>query len=145
MDYSEIIEDLLEKPFWLIDILPAQVPETRGAQYFEAEKYFLEEPQKSAIHQQFVNLLVKLGCYHDLVVVDVDGHCVDGPLPDTLVRLFASDEPFFVLLDGDAAMVGYTGEDHLMTLYNPSPPLLPLLSALTAASGLFLWQHATKD
>lgn len=139
MDYSEVIEGLLLKPYWIIDILPEQVPTARQKQYFEAEKYFMEEPQRSVIHQQFRNLLVKLGCYHDLVVADGDGHCVDGPLPAALTRMFASLQPFFVLLETHGAMVTYGGDDHYMTLYT-SAALPPLLAPLVSAEGLFLWQ-----
>ena len=145
MDYSEVIECFLTKPYWIIDILPKQVPASRAKQYFEAEEYFLQEPQRTAIHRQFCNLLVKLGCYHDLAVVDADGHRIDGPLPDALTQLFASRQPFFILIDSDEAMIAYNGNDHNLTLYTSAATPLPLLAQLATAERLFMWQPPKKQ
>ena len=35
-------EELLQCPYWIIDILPSQVPENSPGQYFTVEKYFLQ-------------------------------------------------------------------------------------------------------
>lgn len=37
---TENIDDLLQKPYWIIDILPKQVPADSSGQYFAVEKYF---------------------------------------------------------------------------------------------------------
>ena len=37
-----MIEEYLEKPYWVIDILPKQVPADSRGQYFEIEEYYLE-------------------------------------------------------------------------------------------------------
>ena len=37
----DTIETLLKKPYWLIDVLPKQVPAGSSGQYFVAERYFL--------------------------------------------------------------------------------------------------------
>ena len=41
MKDTDFIESLLEKPYWLIDVLPKQVPAGSAGQYFKAERYFL--------------------------------------------------------------------------------------------------------
>ena len=41
MDKTDIIQNLLSKPYWLIDVLPKQVPAGSAGQYFKAERYFL--------------------------------------------------------------------------------------------------------
>ena len=38
------IEELLNTPYWIIDILPYQVPKDSPGQYFAIEDYFLKEP-----------------------------------------------------------------------------------------------------
>ena len=35
------IEELLEKPYWIIDILPKRVPKDSPGQYFTIEGFFL--------------------------------------------------------------------------------------------------------
>ena len=42
------IEEYLNKPYWVIDILPKQVPADSKGQYFKIEKYFLEHPQMTS-------------------------------------------------------------------------------------------------
>ena len=37
------VEELLECPYWIIDILPLQVPKDSPGQYFAVEKYFLQD------------------------------------------------------------------------------------------------------
>ena len=43
---QKTIDDLLQLPYWIIDILPEQVPKDSPGQYFAVEKYFLEEKPK---------------------------------------------------------------------------------------------------
>ena len=47
------IEELLSKPYWIVDILPKQVPANSGGQYFTIEKYFLKSPHVDAIYRKF--------------------------------------------------------------------------------------------
>ena len=37
------IEELLNKPYWIIDVLPERVPENSPGRYFAVEDYFLKE------------------------------------------------------------------------------------------------------
>ena len=39
------IEEYLNKTYWVIEILPKQVPADGKGQYFKIEKYYLEHPQ----------------------------------------------------------------------------------------------------
>ena len=66
MIHSGNIESLLEKPYWLIDILPKQVPAGSAVQYFKAERYFLTWLDE--ISWKFARILIRLNCYYDLQV-----------------------------------------------------------------------------
>ena len=48
------IEELLEKPYWIIDILPKQVPKDSPGKYFTVEDFFLKE-QISDIKKKTMN------------------------------------------------------------------------------------------
>ena len=60
--YMDKIDELLQTPCWIIDILPAQVPAESAGQYFAVEKYFLKE-QLAEIKQKHINVILKLNCY----------------------------------------------------------------------------------
>ena len=62
------IDELLQKPYWIIDILPMQVPKDSPGQYFAVEKYFLEEERLSEIKQKHIHVILKLNCYRDLSI-----------------------------------------------------------------------------
>ena len=66
MDKADLIENLLSKPYWLIDVLPKQVPAGSAGQYFKAERYFLSWFDE--ISRKFARVLIRLNCYYDLQV-----------------------------------------------------------------------------
>ena len=40
---QEKIEEMLEKPYWIVDILPERVPADSPGRYFDVEQYYLDE------------------------------------------------------------------------------------------------------
>ena len=141
-DYDKIVERLLEKPYWIIDMLPKQVPLEDGGQFFAVERYYLEEPQHGRLCRQFADVLLKLNCYHDLNV-NYDDVWIKNPEPTTLVAWLTDalkHGHLCALIDDGEALITASGSDIYMTLYNPSPDLLELVGKLASASGLFLWQ-----
>ena len=62
---SRTIEELLNSPYWIIDILPEQVPAGGTGQYFTIEHY-LRRTQLSEIKKKHLNMLLKLNCYRDI-------------------------------------------------------------------------------
>ena len=135
------IEVLLSKPFWIVDILPKQVPDDAGGQYFTIEKFFLSPPHVDAIYQKFANVLLKLNCYDDILVFQVNNESWDeNPAPDDLERLVLERRPLFVVLKQSQAMLSITGEDHNMTVYGPNDDTLALISVIASSEGLYLWK-----
>ena len=58
------IELLLEKPFWVVDPLPYQVPAEGEGQFFAVEKFFLESPMRCLLLQKHARILLKINCYY---------------------------------------------------------------------------------
>ena len=135
------IEKLLSEPYWIVDILPKQVPANAGGQYFTIEKYFLSPPHVDAIYQKFANVLLKLNCYVDLAVFKVeDESWVENPAPDDLERLVLERRPLFAVLKQSQAMLSITGDDHNMTVYGPNDETLVLISTIASSEGLYVWK-----
>ncbi len=144
------IEEYLEKPCWVIDILPRQVPEDSPGQYFRIEEYYREHPQIDAIYSKFTNILLKLNCYEDIDVSLSDREhesseelWATNPAPKSVEAMVASclsrKEMLYVVLTSSSAMITISGDDTYMTIYNPSEAVLGLLAPLAASEGLFLW------
>ena len=143
MNNSELVENLLERPYWVIDFLPMQVPEDSRGQFFAIEQYYLTGQRHERLRRQFADVLLKLNCYHDLTVNHGGEDWLRNPDPEALVAWL--DEALqhghlCALIDDGDALVTASGGDTNLTLYNPSPDLLQLVQSLTTASGLNLWQ-----
>ncbi|MBR5048308.1 MAG: hypothetical protein IKX74_01470 [Erysipelotrichaceae bacterium] len=138
------IEQLLQKEYWVIDILPRQVPAHSAGQYPEVEKYFLSQPQKSRIQENLAQILLKLNCYYDLLVCEGDSEVWNENVsPEELVKLFADPgrNVYLNILAEDAdALITYDSNDTYMTVFNPSAGLRTLLQKLATACGMFFWQ-----
>ena len=141
MNKSDVIESLLSKPYWLIDVLPKQVPAGSAGQYFKAERYFLSRLDE--IGRKFSRILIRLNCYYDLQV-STDGETwILNASPGDLARRFeesaSSHSPLSIFIGSDVALVTFSGDDHYMTIYNPDEDLLELVRQCAQAEGLFVW------
>ena len=143
-NYDIIVERLLEGHYWVIDMLPMQVPQDSAGQFFAVEKYYREGPRYERLCAQFADVLLKLNCYYDLLVNrDSSDEWVKNPEPATLVMWLTEcmdHGHLCVLIDSEDALITASSGDINMTLYNPSPDLLQLVQQLASAEGLFLWQ-----
>ena len=139
----EIPETLFGKPYWLIDVLPEQVPEERAAAYFAAERYWLRPENLEGIRRRFADLLLKLNCYHSLEAAAGEDASVPVLAPEQLAaRIKEAREDLVFFLPGMNAVITLNRDDLYMTVYNPPKPLLELLGRLAPADGLFLRRPA---
>ena len=141
---DSMIEDYLEKPYRVIDILPKQVAEDCRGQYFRVEKYYMEHPQIDALHMRFANILLKLNCYEDIHVSQDGELWTTNPSPEEMVAMvkncLSGKKMLYVIIKSAESMLTISGDDTHMTVYQLSEELLELLGSLAASEGLFLWK-----
>ena len=140
MIHDSIITNLMTKPYWIIDILPKQVPAGDRGQYFMIEQYFLQSLQWDTLCRKFANLIIKLNCYHDIAVSQQADEWKENPSPADLTEWLATRKPLQVILPLCDALITFNGDDHYMTIFNPDDRLLELVTALASAEGLFVWK-----
>ena len=128
------IDEFLRSPYWIVDILPKQVPADSPGQYFAVEKYFLSEPRLSGIKQKHINVILKLNCYKS---VSLDDETEVDPPPE---RIAAEMRKRYVCIMVDGAMIVSEPDDTHMTVFDPNGELLELIKAVSAGEGLFVWQ-----
>lgn len=127
-------DELLQTDYWIIDILPKQVPEHSDGQYFEIEKYLLSPPRIAEIKKKHLGLILKLNCYR---TVSVDGKEQGNPPPFMMADAVLERSVMFRI--NDALLVSEPDETYL-TLYHPDDELLELVRMLTSGEGLYLWK-----
>ena len=130
---EEQIENLLDRPYVIVDILPRRVPAEGPGQYAAVERYYRGAEE---IVSRKLGLLLKLNCYYDLLVVaEEDG--ILNPAPRDLQNLVQTND--LSILAGGALIIS-DPLDHYMTVYGAEGDFRELLVCLAAAEGLFVWK-----
>lgn len=125
------IEELLEKPYWIIDILPKQVPKDSPGQYFAVEGFFLKE-ELSEIKKKHINVVLKLNCYMDITIDDDM-----NPAPEQIRDKMLGRDVYIMM--GDSMILSETVDTHL-TLFNPDEGVLDMINVIASSEGLFVWK-----
>ena len=129
------IDDLLNTPYWIIDILPMQVPKDCPGQYFNIEKLFLTE-QLADIKQKHVNVILKLNCYMD---ISIDEEV--NPSPEQIRNII--NQRYIFIMMGDSMILSEPDDTH-MTVFNPDEKLLDLIKIISRGEGLYVWKPYDK-
>ena len=125
------IDDLLNTPYWIIDILPMQVPKDSPGQYFKIEEHFLAE-QLVDIKQKHVNVILKLNCYMD---ISIDEEV--NPSPEQIRNII--NQRYVFIMMGDSMILSEPDDTH-MTVFNPDEKLLDLIKIISRGEGLYVWK-----
>ena len=128
------IEELLEKPYWILDVLPEQVKRDSPGQFFAVERYFLEPSRLAAVKESHVRTILKLNCYRSL---SLDEESETNPPPEEIAEAVRTRH---VCLLTEGALIVSDPDELYLTVYDPDEPLLGLLRALAAGEGLYLWK-----
>ena len=144
-----VIEELLEKAYWIVDILPKQVPKNSAGQYAAVEQYYLQGPQRSMLRRKYLTIFLKLNCYYDLAVsTDCGEYWSENPEPQKMGEWLLSDvgvRTLHVMIPTRNTMMVLDHDDTYMTVYNPAVELLQMLQTLAGAEGLFMWKKAASS
>ena len=125
------IEELLNSPYWIVDILPKQVPKDSQGQYFTIEEHFLKK-QLAIIKQKHINVILKLNCYMDISIDEET-----NPPPERIIDIM--NERYAYIMAGNAMILSEPDDTH-MTVFNPDEKLIDLFKAISAGEGLFVWK-----
>ena len=141
------VDDLLERPYVIVDFIPQQVPEDSDGQYFNLEDFLLRRP--SYFGTKFFDLLLKLNCYYSLES-SADGELwTFNPEPSALERSVhaclargtVETSMLYVCFLNRTVLVVLERDCSSLTVYNPTPEFVEMLRVLAASVGLFVWQH----
>ena len=147
--FDEMMVELLEGPYWIVDILPEQVSADAGGQYFAVERYYLKPERIRALRRRYAEILLRLNCYYDMAVsFDSCATWENNPDPEAFAERVAglSGNDFLRAVFAEQnAMIDCEPEETYLTVYDPDAALQPLLTALAAAEGFFVWSPPQED
>lgn len=131
---KKTIEELLQTPYWIVDILPSQVPKDSPGQYFTVEKYFLQGKKLAEIKQKHIDLILKLNCYED---ISIDDETAVNPSPKHIADEIRKKYLYIMIRE---SMILSEPDDTHLTVFNPDPQLLERIQEIASSEGLFVWK-----
>ena len=139
-NFDEKIEELLDKPYAVIDFLPEQVKEEKGDNYFKVEQYFLEKENKESLYRHFAYFIIKLSSYYDLVIKHNEKTIGDYEMSDICDLFVNSGQKacLNILLTEKECLISFIGNDLYLSVYNADDKLKELMKKLAMSEGLFL-------
>ncbi len=147
--FDDLMGDLLEGPYWIVDILPKQVSAHAAGQYFAVERYFLRPERIVPLRSKYAELLLRLNCYVDMAVsFDSCASWETNPDPESFAKRvegLSGNEFLRAVFAQQNAMIDYDHNDTCLTVYDPDAALLDLIRMLAAASGLFVWAPPREE
>ena len=147
--FDETMGELLEGPYWVVDILPEQVSANAGGQYFAVERYYLQPERIQALRHRYAEILLRLNCYYDMAVsFDSCASWETNPDPEAFAERVAGlrgNDFLRAVFAEQKAMIDCEPEETWLTVYDPDAALLPKLTALAAAEGFFVWSPPQED
>ena len=154
-NYEAVISRMLEGPYWVIDLVPDQVPAGARGQYPAVERYFRQPDRLASLYRKYAELLLKLNCYCDMVIsLDLCEALEINPDPEAFVQSVSalagphgdrSGRFLRALFPAEKVMVDLDPGDTYVTVYDPKEKLLGKIRMLAAADGLFVWQPPHED
>ena len=140
--FDALIEELLEGPYQIVDLLPAQVPADAAGQYFAVERYYLQTERLRSLRRRQAEILLRLNCYFDMAVsFDSCESWEVNPDPEIFAEHMEdlSGGSFLrAVFEAQHAMIDLDPGDTYMTVFDPDSRLSDMLRELAAAAGLFL-------
>ena len=135
-----LCEMFLQKPCFVIDFLPRQVPAEGGGQFFAVERYFLLPTRRGEFFRKIAQIVLGAACYYDLILGDGE-HWLENPSPQDLyerITQIAPNESLTVLFPKQETLLILNGCDLYLTVYSDCEELLETVRPLASAQGLFV-------
>ncbi|MCM1543121.1 MAG: hypothetical protein NC121_17935 [Blautia sp.] len=146
----EIIDGLLEQPYYVIDFLPEKVPENSNGQFFEVEDYLLNSKKHSEIKDRFANVILKLMCYYHVSVWQNGFGFIDRPEPEVIVEIIrnaATDrsDTLNILFPDENALLVFDRDSLNLSLYHPDERMKALAEKIALSESLFFWRPESQS
>lgn len=144
-DMFRKIDDLLEKPCYVIDFLPQRVPKTAKGHFFDVEYYLLNSEKRHEMKNKYVNIILKLMCYYRTSILWNGWN--DNPKPEDIdtaigeimenhsgtLNILFSDEDVLLVFEWDCLN---------LAVYNLTENMKEMVTKIALSEGFFCWKGA---
>lgn len=140
MENDSRMEEILKRPYYVLDIFPHQVPEDKQNVFMEVEEYFLLDRELEVITEKFIRIVLKAICYFPYEIYDKEwlGRMDAARLAKRIEKIMLSQQGFLnVLLCDNHALLQVEGGSLYMTVYNADNCVEKVMRKLALSEGLF--------
>ena len=139
--YDKLIEELMEKPYGLIDIYPITISKEKRDAYFEIERYFNQSLECQRFANKITRIILKALCYLDMEVC-VNNRWLKEIKATELAMyiqsvLIAKSGYMNLLLTKENTLIHISSGDLYVTVYNPNEQVEHIFQMLVQSEGLF--------
>ena len=136
------IEKLLEKPCFVIDFLPKQVPKDSKGQYFEVEQYLLHQYNSDYFYNRFLNVILKIMCYYHIDVKWKGWH--EQPSPQFIAQALKEmmndrSDTIAIIFPDEETLLVCDWDSLNLAVYNSNSDMQDIMSSIARSEGLFWW------
>lgn len=141
---TDIIDELLEKPCYIIDFLPERVLSCANGQFFDVEYYLLNSDKHIRLKDKFANVILKLMCYYHVSVLW--NGWIDRPSPKLIDEAISEimnnhSGSLAVLFPDENVLLIFDWDSLNLSIYNPSETVALLIDKIAYSEGLF-WRKS---
>ena len=138
------VERLLEDDYWIIDILPSQIPIEKQAEYRALTDEYYESGKIAQLHQRYADILTMINSRFKtaMLCMPEDEWTIspdDVAVKDAVIH-HTERGCVDLLLTEEETLISLQAEDLYITVYHPTDEIISLLRQAVSESGFYIWQ-----
>ena len=138
------VERLLEDDYWIIDILPSQIPIEKQAEYRALTDEYFESGKVAQLHRRYADILTMINSRFKtaMLCMPEDEWTIspdDVAVKDAVIH-HTEQGCVDLLLTEEETLISLQAEDLYIAVYHPTEEILSLLRQAVSESGFYIWQ-----
>ena len=142
-DMFKKIDELLEKPCYVIDFLPQRVPKTSSGHFFDVEYYLLNSKKRHEMKSKYINIILKLMCYYRTSILwnGWKHHPKPADIEASISEIMENHSGTLNILFPDEDVLLVFEWDCLnFTVYNLTENMKEIVEKVALSEGFFCWK-----
>ena len=137
------IDELLEKPYYVIDFLPQRVPKNNSGHFFDVEYYLLNNEKRHEMKNKYVNIILKLMCYYRASILWNGWN--DNPKPADIENAISEimenhSGTLNILFSDEDVLLVFEWDCLNLSVYNLSESMKEITEKIALSEGFFCWK-----
>ena len=142
-DVFRKIDELLEKPCYVIDFLPQRVPNTSSGHFFDIEYYLLNSEKRHEMKSKYVNIILKLMCYYRTSILwnGWNNHPKPADIEIAVSEIIENHSgTLYILFPDEDTLLVFEWDSLNFSIYNLTENMKEIVEKIALSEGFFCWK-----